>query len=79
MSPPRPSYKKLTLRDEERQGTNDYGGRGPFQRGFRLIESQLKGVIKGRDQLHGSTKRGVRLIDSQLKVVGANFTEVSML
>ena len=56
---------------------NDYGGL--FQRGFRLIESQLKGVIKGRDQLHGSTKRGVRLIDSQFKVVGANFIEVSIL
>ena len=45
----------------------------------RERESQLKGVIKGRDQLHGSTKRGVRLIDSQFKVVGANFTEVSIL
>ena len=42
------SYRESNKASKERQGPTL---RCPFNRGVRLIESQIKGVKKGRDQL----------------------------
>ena len=61
-----PSYRESNKGSKERRGPT-LGV--PFTEGVRLMESQIKGVKKGRTNSRCPFYRGVHLIESQIKGV----------